>query len=102
MTGAQVASEYQAVLGNELAVTFNGPLLAGGAILSAEAYAIFLRKILNDQLQIASRLGDQKTCTLPGVCASADYSPVPEAWRRRAVSEIDRSGQARANSIRPS
>jgi len=80
MTGPQVASQYQTVLGNDIPVTFNGPLLAGGAIMSADGYAIFLRKILNDQLRIARLLGDQKTCTLPGVCATADYSPAPEAW----------------------
>jgi len=80
MSGAQVASAYQAVLGNDIPVTFNGPLLAGGAIMSASGYSIFLRKILNDQLWITSLLGDQKACTLPGACVTADYSPVSEAW----------------------
>ena len=80
MTGTQVAAEYKNKLGSDIPVTFNGPLLAGGAIISADGYAIFLRKILNDQLQIASFLGYQKTCTLPGVCATADYSPLSEAW----------------------
>ncbi|MBU1424941.1 MAG: hypothetical protein KKH12_00325 [Gammaproteobacteria bacterium] len=80
MTGADVASEYQRVLGSDIPVTFNGPLLAGGAIMSAEGYAVFLRKILNGQLRIANLLGDQKTCTLPGVCATAEYSPIPVAW----------------------
>jgi hypothetical protein len=84
MTGAQVASAYQAVLGSDIPVTFNGPLLAGGAIMSADGYAIFLRKILNRQLRIAGLLGDQKTCTLPGACATADYSPIPEAWNYSA------------------
>jgi hypothetical protein len=80
MTGPQVASEYQRVLGSDIPVTFNGPLLAGGAIMSAQGYAVFLRKILNNQLQIANLLGDQKTCTLPGVCATAEYSPITLAW----------------------
>jgi len=80
MTGPQVASEYQAKLGNDIPVTFNGPLLAGGAIMSADGYAIFLRKILNGQLRIANLLGYQKTCTLPSVCATAEASPAPEAW----------------------
>ncbi len=80
MTGPQVASEYRAVLGNDIAVTFIGPLLAGGAIMSADGYAIFLRKILNGQLQIATLLGSGKTCTLPGACPTADYSPAPDAW----------------------
>lgn len=80
MTGPQVASEYQRVLGADMPVTFNGPLLAGGAIMSAEGYAVFLRKILNGQLKIAGLLGDQKTCTLPGTCATGDYSPLSVAW----------------------
>jgi hypothetical protein len=78
MTGVDVASAYQTVLG--ISVSFNGPLLAGGAITSAEGYAVFLRKILNGQLKIANLLGDQKTCTLPGTCATAEYSPIPMAW----------------------
>jgi hypothetical protein len=79
MTGPDVAAAYQSTLG--VTSTFNGPLLAGGAIMSASDYAVFLRKILNNQLRIASLLGDQKTCTQPGTCATADYSPISaEAW----------------------
>lgn len=79
MTGPDVSAAYQATLG--VTSTFNGPLLAGGAIMSAQEYAVFLRKILNNQLRIASLLGDQKTCTQPGTCATADYSPITaEAW----------------------
>jgi hypothetical protein len=80
MTGTDIVTEYQARLGSDIAVSFNGPLLAGGAIMSAEGYAVFLRKILNNQLYISNLLGDQKTCTLPGTCPTADYSPLPEAW----------------------
>jgi len=79
MTGAAVASAYRTTLG--ITSSFNGPLLAGGAIMSAQDYAVFLRKILNRQLRIAGLLGDQKTCTQPGSCATADYSPISaEAW----------------------
>jgi hypothetical protein len=83
MTGAQVAAEYRAVLGNDIGVAFNsilGPLLAGGAVTSADSYAVFLKKILNSQLKIADLLGYQKTCTLPGTCATAQFSPVTAAW----------------------
>jgi len=80
MTGADVALAYQSQLGSDIAVSFNGPLLAGGAITSAQSYAVFLRKILNGQLQIAGLLGYQKTCTLPGTCATAEYSPLPANW----------------------
>lgn len=80
MTGADVANAYQATLG--ITSSFNGPLLAGGAIMSAADYAVFLRRILNSQLHIASLLGDQKTCSQPGAaCPTADYSPITaEAW----------------------
>lgn len=80
MTGTDVAAAYQATLG--VTTTFNGPLLAGGAIMSAADYAVFLRRMLNSQLRIASLLGDQKTCTQPGAaCPTADVSPITvEAW----------------------
>jgi hypothetical protein len=80
MTGADVANAYQTTLG--ITSTFNGPLLAGGAIMSAADYAVFLRRILNNQLRITSLLGDRKTCTQPGAaCPTADYSPITaEAW----------------------
>jgi hypothetical protein len=80
MTGADVANAYQTTLG--ITSTFNGPLLAGGAIMSAADYAVFLRRILNNQLRITSLLGDRKTCTQPGAaCPTADVSPITvEAW----------------------
>ena len=79
MTGTAVANAYRTTLGVE--TSFNGPLLAGGAITSAANYAVFLRKILNKQLHIAALLGDQPTCTQPASCPTADRSPiVAEAW----------------------
>jgi hypothetical protein len=79
MTGPDVAAAYRTTLG--ITSNFNGPLLAGGAIMSAQDYAVFLRKILNNQLKIAGLLGDQKTCTQPGSCPTADNSPITaEAW----------------------
>lgn len=80
MTGSDVAAAYLATLG--VTTTFNGPLLAGGAIMSAADYAVFLRRMLNSQLRITSLLGDQKTCTQPGAaCPTADVSPITvEAW----------------------
>lgn len=80
MDGDAVASAYRTTLGVE--TSFNGPLLAGGAISSASNYAVFLRKILNNQLEIAGLLGDQPVCTQPGAsCPTADRSPITaEAW----------------------
>lgn len=79
MTGPDVAYAYRATLG--VSSMFNGPLLAGGAIMSAQDYAIFLHRILNNQLKITALLGDQPTCTQPSSCPTADYSPITaEAW----------------------
>jgi hypothetical protein len=80
MNTAALAVEFASVLGGDINVGFSGPLLAGGAVMSAEGYAVFLRKILNAELRIGNSLGAQRTCTHPGTCATADYSPVPDAW----------------------
>lgn len=74
MTASGVATAYQNVLG--ITTSFSGPLLAGGAYMSAEEYAVFLRKILNGQLQIAGLLGSQPACAQPSSCSTADFSPV--------------------------
>ena len=79
MTATDVAHAYQTTLG--ITLTFSGPLLAGGAIMSATDYALFLRRILNGELQIAALLGSAPTCTQPATCPSADVSPLTaEAW----------------------
>jgi len=80
MSREQLADEYQQKLGNEIPLTFINPLLAGGVRMSADGYAIFLRKILNGKLKIRNLLGYQKTCTLTGMCATANYSPISEPW----------------------
>ncbi len=79
MSGSDVASAYQSTLG--VSVSFNGPLLAGGAITTPAKYAVFLRKILNNQLRIAALLGSTPTCTQASSCSTADFSPLTaEAW----------------------
>ena len=79
MTATDVAQAYQATLG--IPVLFSGPLLAGGAIMSAQDYAQFLRKMLSGQLRIAALLGSDPTCTQPSSCPTADASPLTnEAW----------------------
>jgi hypothetical protein len=74
MTASDIAGAYQTTLG--ITTSFSGPLLAGGAYMSADEYAVFLRKILNGQLQIANLLGSDPVCTQPSSCSTADYSPV--------------------------
>lgn len=56
-------------------------LLAGGLVASANDYSGFLRRILNNQLVMASALGTHKVCTNPASCATAVNSPIPnESW----------------------
>ncbi|MBS2026019.1 MAG: hypothetical protein JST92_26770 [Deltaproteobacteria bacterium] len=79
-TNATLAAHMKEKLGSDLGFSFNSPQLAGGAKTSAADYALFLRKILNQQLAIGSHLGENAVCTLPGTCPRADYSPVNENW----------------------
>lgn len=80
LTSAALASEFRNKLGDDIGLQFGPPQPAGGGIASASDYAVFLRKILSGQLHIAALLGAQKVCTLPGVCATADDSPIAENW----------------------
>lgn len=77
MDNAALATEVRRVLGNEIALSYTQPQLAGGARTSAANYAIFLRKVLNNQLKIAALLGSNATCTNPATCATAIGTPVP-------------------------
>jgi len=73
-----LTAEFQRTL--EPGVAFINPTLAGGAFMSASEYAAFLRKILRGELKIAALLGTNPVCTLPGVCPTADFSPIQLAW----------------------
>ena len=63
-------------IGQDIPFSYNSPQLAGGAQTTANGYAIFLRKILNNQLKIHDLLGSNAVCTNPSTCATAVYSPV--------------------------
>jgi hypothetical protein len=79
---AQLKTSMQAQLGTDFAFNFGPPQLAGGVSTSAANYAIFLRKILNNQLYIHDLLGAHAVCTNPLTCATALYTPAPssESW----------------------
>jgi hypothetical protein len=83
MNSTQLTAEFASVLGSDVISTssiyFSTPQLAGGLRAMPAAYGAFLRKILNQQLLISSFLSYQPVCTLPSVCPSALYSPVPAA-----------------------
>ncbi len=76
MANTALATEVRRVLGPEISLTYTQPQLAGGVRSTANDYAVFLRKILNRQLQIGALLGSNATCTNPATCATALGSPV--------------------------
>lgn len=81
-TTTQLATEVSTYLGSDLALVYNIPQPAGGLTISAASYSLFLRKILNNLLQIKSNLGTNSVCTNPTTCVSANYTPIPttESW----------------------
>lgn len=80
MTRAQLATEFKSKLGSDLSLSFTSTQLAGGISTDAANYALFLQKILAGQLLIKAHLGANSTCTLPGTCATAVSSPIPEQF----------------------
>jgi hypothetical protein len=73
---ASLLSAVALQIGQDIPFSYNSPQLAAGAQTTANGYAIFLRKILNNQLKIHDLLGADAVCTNPGTCATAAYSPV--------------------------
>ncbi|MBK7549438.1 MAG: hypothetical protein IPI20_17235 [Rhodoferax sp.] len=82
MDNAALATELRSRLGNDVALTFNQPQLAGGADTSAADYALVLRKLLTGTLRMGALLGTQPVCTNPLTCPQALGTPVPttESW----------------------
>lgn len=77
---AALAAEYERLLGSDLDLTFTSPQPAGGMRGSGAVYGRFLRKLLAGTLRMGAMLGTSPVCTSPASCATATYSPVPEAW----------------------
>lgn len=69
----------RAQLGSEIAVAYSQPQLAGGVVTTPDAYAVFLRKVLNGTLQMRDALGTHAVCTNPATCTQALNAPVPAA-----------------------
>lgn len=76
MNNAALANEVRRVLGTEIDLSYVQPQLAGGVVTNATNYAIFLRKLLNNQLQLSSLLGKNPVCTNPATCSDALYTPI--------------------------
>lgn len=77
-----LATEVRAQVGNDIALLYTQPQLAGGIYTTANDYALFLRKLLGNQLKLGSMLGADAVCTNPSGCAQARNTPVPatESW----------------------
>lgn len=73
---AAFATEMRSLLGNEINLSYTQPQPAGGVRTSANDYAIFLRKLLNNQLQMSALLGSHKVCTNPATCPTALNTPI--------------------------
>jgi hypothetical protein len=79
---AALAGAVRSQIGNDIALSYNQPQLAGGAQSTAGDYARFLRKLLDGSLHLGALLGTQAVCTNPLTCAPAIGTPVPlnESW----------------------
>lgn len=78
-TANQLDTEYQNTIG--LSKGFNmaalDPLMAGGMMGTATDYALFLKKIMKQELVIGSYLGDEAVCALPSACpGKVVFSPI--------------------------
>ncbi len=81
MGNVALATEMRSLLGTEINLAYTSPQLAGGARMSAADYATFLRKILKRQLNIATLLGTNATCTNLTSCSTAVSTPTPSNVR---------------------
>ena len=82
LNNGALATEMRSLLGDDVALSFNQPQLAGGAQATPADYARFLRKMLDGRLRLGALLGTQAVCTNPATCPNALATPVPsnESW----------------------
>jgi len=82
MGNRALAAEMQGQLGNDIVLAFAQPQPPGGFVMSPDAYAQVLRKMIKGELQIGALLGSTAVCTNGATCSSAAYAPVPgsESW----------------------
>jgi hypothetical protein len=83
-TNTTLATAIRGQIGTDVALSFSQPQVAGGAIMSPDAYALLLRKMLKGQLKIAALLGSGAVCTNASTCGldRAVFAPLPatESW----------------------
>lgn len=75
-----LADEIRRLIGQDIMLRYSNPTLAGGVTTDAADYAIFLRKILNNNLQMSQYLDADKVCAWPNMAdCNALYSPVNQS-----------------------
>jgi len=76
-----LANAMMGGLGNAIALAYSQPQLAGGAVMSANDYAVFLRNLLNGSYILSTLLGSNAVCTHTNSleCPSAMFSPVNQS-----------------------
>lgn len=82
LNNGALATEMRSLLGDDVAISFSQPQLAGGAQSTPADYARFLRKMLDGRLKMGALLGSNAVCTNPDTCPNALATPVPrtESW----------------------
>jgi hypothetical protein len=76
---AALATEVTSQIGTEINLEYSEPQPAAGVKMSADQYALFLRKLLvgsPSPLLIGSLLGNDAVCTNPMTCPTAVVSPI--------------------------
>jgi CubicO group peptidase (beta-lactamase class C family) len=63
MTNSTLAKEVNSMLGSDVGVGYSAPEPEGGVYTTASNYAVFLRKLLNGNLKIATMLDADAVCT---------------------------------------
>jgi len=78
MGNAGLRTALQSELGVDITpLVYSQPQLAGGVVSDADAYAVFLRKILSGTLLMKAALGTHAVCTNPSTCPTARNTPIP-------------------------
>jgi len=82
LNNAGLAAEIRSQVGNEIALSYFQPQLAGGMVMSAGDYAAMLSKVLRGDLKMRDALGSHAVCTNPATCPDAEFPPTPpgESW----------------------
>jgi nitrate reductase NapE component len=83
MGNAALATEIRAKLGTDINLGYSQPQLAGGVVTSAADYAVFLRKLIRNELQLRPLLATQALCASDAACARTGViypAPTTETW----------------------